>query len=363
MPKAYRPVALLNTLGKLLEAIVARQILYLAEQHNLLPKTQKGAQPGRSTLTALELLVEQIRAVWSTHQRLVATLLSLDISGAFDNVSHKRLIHNLRNTGIPDWIGRCVSSFLQGRTTILTLGEYKSSTMAVTTGILQGSILSPILFLFFSSTLLPELNRHRTTATGFVDDTNILTFIQSTEANCRTLEKTHRTCATWEKTHGVTFAQEKYQPIQFIRKPKRFNMKATIQIPGFSGGPSPMIRRLGIHLDPRLIWGPHIRLTAAKATTQMAAVTRLAKSTWGASFTRARQIYAAIVRPAMAYGSPIWFDAEDVREGRNKAIYPLQVVQNRCLRAIAGAYRSTNVAELEHETSIKPLDICLERMS
>ena len=57
----------------------------------------------------------------------------------------------------------------------------------------------------------------------------------------------------------------------------------------------------------------------------------------GRIFRRARQIYAAVVRPAMAYDSPIRFNVEDAREDRIKAIYPLQVVQNRCLRVIEGA--------------------------
>lgn len=59
--KAYRPIALLNTLGKVLEKVVARRISALAEEHNLLPATQMGARPGRSTITALEMLTEQIR--------------------------------------------------------------------------------------------------------------------------------------------------------------------------------------------------------------------------------------------------------------------------------------------------------------
>ncbi|KAF2210260.1 hypothetical protein CERZMDRAFT_99676 [Cercospora zeae-maydis SCOH1-5] len=63
----------------------------------------------------------------------------------------------------------------------------------------------------------------------------------------------------------------------------------------------------------------------------------------------------------MAYGSPIWYDRADLGIGRNKSIYPLQVAQNRCLRAIAGAYRTTATAELEHETGTKPLDIFLKR--
>jgi hypothetical protein len=61
--KAYRPIALLNTLGKVLEKIVARRVSALAEEHNLLPTTQMGARPGRSTVTALEMLTEQIRTV------------------------------------------------------------------------------------------------------------------------------------------------------------------------------------------------------------------------------------------------------------------------------------------------------------
>jgi hypothetical protein len=86
--KAYRPIALLNTLGKVLEKIVARRVSALAEEHNLLPTTQMGARPGRSTVTALEMLTEQIRTVWANDNSLVASMLSLDISGAFDNVSH-----------------------------------------------------------------------------------------------------------------------------------------------------------------------------------------------------------------------------------------------------------------------------------
>lgn len=63
--KAYRPIALLNTLGKVLEKIVALRLSKLAEEHKLLPDTQMGARPGRSTITALELLTEQIRTVWT----------------------------------------------------------------------------------------------------------------------------------------------------------------------------------------------------------------------------------------------------------------------------------------------------------
>jgi hypothetical protein len=63
-PCAWRPIALLNTLGKVLKAVVASRITALSEEHGLLPPQQMGACPGRSTDTALEMLVQQIHAAW-----------------------------------------------------------------------------------------------------------------------------------------------------------------------------------------------------------------------------------------------------------------------------------------------------------
>ena len=85
-PAAYRPIALLNTLAKVLEGIVARRMSQEAEARGLLPETQMGARPGRSTTTALHLITEQVRAIWKANPKTVASMLCLDISGAFDNV-------------------------------------------------------------------------------------------------------------------------------------------------------------------------------------------------------------------------------------------------------------------------------------
>ena len=146
--------------------------------------------------------------------------------------------------------------------------------------------------------------------------------------------------------------------MHFTRRPKKFNMQATVRILKFKDGPVPVMRILGIHLNSKLKWGPHVNLTAAKAASHMASITRLTKSTWGATFAKARQIYAAVVRPVLAYGCPVWFSLGDERANRNRLIYPLQTVQNKCLRTITGAYKTIQV--LEHEASVAPLDLHLE---
>lgn len=91
--KAYRPVALLNTLGKALEVIVAKRLNFLATTHTLLPKSHMGGRKGTSTDHACHHLIEAVYAAWNSKK--VASLLLLDVSGAFDNVDQARLIHNL----------------------------------------------------------------------------------------------------------------------------------------------------------------------------------------------------------------------------------------------------------------------------
>ena len=120
-PNAYRPIALLNTLGKIMESIMSQKITHLAETHRLLPDTQMGARRGRSTESTLELLTEQIHTVWGQGTDKVATLLSIDVAGAYDTVTHRRLIHNLRKTKIPKWITDWVNSFLNERSTTLAI--------------------------------------------------------------------------------------------------------------------------------------------------------------------------------------------------------------------------------------------------
>lgn len=151
-PKSYRPIALLNTIGKVLEGVLAVRLSYLAERYDLLPDHHFGGRRGQGTETALHTVLEIVQAAWK--RGLQVSVLFLDISGAFDNVSHARLIHNLRKRRVPEVIIRWLCSFLQGRHTILSLPEYDTPRAPILTGIPQGSPLSPILYLFYNADLM-----------------------------------------------------------------------------------------------------------------------------------------------------------------------------------------------------------------
>ena len=156
-PGAWRPIALLSTLGKVIETLAACRLSSLAERQGLLPDNQMGNRTNRSTETALELLVEQIHTIWKAGNQ-VASVLSLDIAGAFDTVNHLRLLDNLWKKGVPLWFVRIVRSFLTDCTTTLLVDNEETEPHQLNAGVPQGSLLSPILFLFYNALLLEALN-------------------------------------------------------------------------------------------------------------------------------------------------------------------------------------------------------------
>ncbi len=155
----------------------------------------------------------------------------------------------------------------------------------------------------------------------------------------------------------MRFTPSKYELIHFTRS-RRFDLGASVRLGGTEKQPSPDIRVLGVWLDTKLRWTAHSREVQRKASAQTGALTRIAASTWGASFTRARQVYSAVVRPALAYGAGVWHTPG--RDAARGLAAKLQPIQNRCLRVVAGAYKATPVRALETETYTPPLDLYLD---
>jgi len=184
-----------------------------------------GARLSRSTEIALELLTAQIKTVWGSG-KFVASLLLLDILGAFDTVNPTRLLDILRKKGLPGWIVRWIRAFMTDRRTTLVIQGSETEAFLVLAGVLQGSPLSPILFLFYNSELLDLCQRPKEglSAIGFADDVNMLAYSRSTESNCRILEAGHTRCLAWARRHRMKFVPSKYELIHFTRSRRQFNL-------------------------------------------------------------------------------------------------------------------------------------------
>ncbi len=95
-----------------------------AEEHALLPQSQMGARKNRSTLSALTLLTSTIKTAWAIQKDFIVSMLSLDISGTYDNIPHERLLHILRTKGFPEWIIQFIQGFTGQKETSLVFSGY-----------------------------------------------------------------------------------------------------------------------------------------------------------------------------------------------------------------------------------------------
>ncbi|GMG17201.1 unnamed protein product [Aspergillus oryzae] len=217
IPKSYRPVALLNTLGKVLESVIATRISWALEEYQILPKTHLGGRKGISTDHAIQLILDRVLSAWG--HGLKVSMLLLDVSGAFDNVSHARLINNIYISKLgrfEPWI----QSFLTGRSTRLSFTGYVSNIIDTATGIPQGSPLSPILYLLYNTPLIQALAVHRpeggqAEAFGWIDDACVIAVSQSYADNVATLQKALTKADHWAATHASRFAPDKFELIHF----------------------------------------------------------------------------------------------------------------------------------------------------
>ena len=222
IPKAYRPIALLNTTGKLLTAIVAEQLTFLLEHHQLLPNTHFGGRPGRSTTDSLHLLEETIKDAWRSHR--VASVLFLDIEGAFPNAVMKCLLHNMWMRRIPGDIIHLTEQVLTGRQTQLRFDGFTSDWFPVTNGIGQGDPLSMILYIIYSSNLVDVARPCRGHETvkeltlAFVDDTAFIAVAKDfAAAHDMLTDMLERPGGgyEWSRAHNSRFETNKFALMDF----------------------------------------------------------------------------------------------------------------------------------------------------
>jgi hypothetical protein len=160
------------------------------------------------------MLVQQIHAAWHKTRRVVS-LLSLDMSCAYDRVVPSQLLHNLRKICLPQWIVIFISSFLTDRSTSLTRPGFSSLLFLTHSGIPLGSSQSPILFLSYNANLIDFCNSLDLpiTCIGFVDDVNIMALGLSIEETCTALKQIHICYLKWGEMQGASFAPEKYAQV------------------------------------------------------------------------------------------------------------------------------------------------------
>lgn len=370
IPKAYRPIALEDTMGKVAESVLATRLAALAEQFQLLPGTHFGGRPGRTTTDAILYLTQRVKDTWRGNG--VLSVLFMDISAAFPSVSHARLIHNLKKRNVPAPLVQWIASFLSDRTTTLSFDDFTSPPRHASHGIPQGSPLSPILYLFYSSDLLELVSQSKEDrdkmAAGYIDDTMFAVSSPTVEENVEKLERMAPQLLDWSRTHSCRFDLDKFQLIHFCRTEKLY-APLPININGQSIAASDSAKYLGIVVDRKLKWKEHVEAAIAKGTKAVLAVARLTRPTFGMPHRFVRQLFRSVVIPRMEYGMVAWYQPIRKEDGARRAkgsvglARQLGKVQRIATRLITGALRTTATDVLDYLASIPPIELRLNLSS
>ena len=317
----YRPVSLTAVCCKLCEHILARTIMDHLEDNGLLSDSQHGFRRKRSCESQLLLFVDELaQSMCSGKQVDVAVM---DFSKAFDVVPHQRLLNKLNFYGIRGNALKWIEAFLTGRTQQVVVDGEMSDIAPVTSGVPQGSVLGPILFLTFINDM-PETVSSRCRL--FADDSIIYREVL-TESDCVSLQEDLGKLEQWEKTWGMSFNPTKCNIIHMSRK--KDPLLHTYHIKGTNLEAVENATYLGINVAKDLSWNRQVSRVAAKGNRMLGFVKRNVVTT---SRSTKELAYNSLVRPTMEYASSVWCPYY------KNQIYDIEMVQRRAARYCLHAY-------------------------
>ena len=321
-PGNYRPVSLTSIPCKLLEHILHHHIMDHFDKFNILVDVQHGFRKGRSCDTQLSALVNDLAKILDNKSQ--ADLIIMDFSKAFDSVPHQRLLMKLDNIGIRGNTLKWISSFLTNRHQQVILEGVSSIKAKVTSGVPQGTVLGPLLFLAYINDLPSNVSSK---VRLFADDCILYKEI-STQDDADTLQNDLNTLVQWEKTWQMSFNASKCFAMRITHKRKpiitNYHMD-NITLKEVSHHPY-----LGVELSSDLKWSTHINNISTKANK----ILGLLKRNIYHCDTHTKAIaYKSLVRPILEYCSTIW----DPHHKSDSA--KLERIQHRAARFAVGDYR------------------------
>ena len=161
-PKQYRPISLLNLLGKALAKILNKKLITHLDDAGIIRETQHGFRKRRGTHTLIASLYERIAREKGTDRRTLVTMVMRDAQKAFDKVWHQSITYKLMQTGMNENLLRILTDFLHARKAYVRINKHKGPTFDLLAGVPQGDVLSPTLFLLVGNDFpAPTQDRHR----------------------------------------------------------------------------------------------------------------------------------------------------------------------------------------------------------
>ena len=280
-----------------MEHIIASNLTKHLNKHNVLYHLQHGFREKRSCETQLIDELAIYRGLSIRGQQ--TDLILLDFNKAFEKVSHTKLLFKLHQHGITKNNLSWIKAFLLGRSQCVALEGEKSSEIPVTSGVPQGSVLGPILFLLFLLYINDLPDKITSQVRLFADDTAVYLTVTSKD-DSHALQQDLIKLEHWEKTWEMHFNPSKCQVMHICKSPNP--IKTQYVLHGQVLEAVEHAKYLGLDIGNKLSWNNHIHVTT-KANKTLGYLCRNIRT----KHKGIRQTaYQTLVRPQVEYASPVY---------------------------------------------------------
>ena len=322
----YRPISLTSILCKLCEHIIHCAVIRHLNNCKILSDAQHGFRKQRSCETQLILTIDDLAR--GLDDRAQIDVVLLDYEKAFDKVSHRHLLKKVEHYGVRGSVLDWIRDFLSNRTQAVLVDGQTSSESPVTSGVPQGSVLGPLLFVIFINDL-PECVS-ASTVRLFADDSVIYRKISCAD-DSSSLQKDIDALQEWESSWLMSFNASKCQVLQVTNKRKP--IPASYKIHGHTLEVVDSAKYLGVHLDSRLSFNTHVDTITKRAKSTKAFLSRNISH---CSQKVKEAAYTTFIRPTVEYASSAW----DTHTQRNTK--KLEQIQRSSARFVTKDYDRTS---------------------
>ena len=292
-PCNYRPISLTSLCSKLLETLIRDAITSHLDKFDLIKSSQHGFRKGRSCLTNLLTFLDAVTQLVDHHHPV--DVLYLDFAKAFDRVPHRRLLTKVAHHKITGKFHTWISAWLSNRKQRVSIHQVVSSWQDVVSGVPQGSVLGPLLFLIFINDLDSNLLN---LILKFADDTKIFSPVDD-PLLCNQLQADLDKLCDWSSKWQMDFNIDKCKVLHI----GKFNTQRIYTMSGKQLCAVDQERDLGVTISNTLEVASNCKQAYNKASMNLALMKRTI-------YTRNHkilvQLYKALVRPHLEYCSPCW---------------------------------------------------------
>ena len=275
----YRPISILPVISKVIEKVIYNQIYSFFSQHKLFNESQYGFRAEHSTEYATPELVDRIHSDLVNNE--IPFSIFLDLSKAFDTINHSILLNKLSHYGIKGIPLTLIKSYLLNRQQYVQYNSTVSNYLTISTGVPQGSILEPLLFIIYINDLPHVSNLFKFIM--YADDTTLVGRIKNFTINNQNNElntirdninKELNQISEWLKLNKLSLNASKSKYMIFSKRNRVIN-NIDLKIDGTTIQQLNDFNLLGLTIDEHLQWKQHIEKTANKCSRTIGIINKL----------------------------------------------------------------------------------------